>query len=325
METKLKMTNALSAASIGGSVNQLPYQIPNTYSFLPQNHYNNPAVIPNIPNTIPSVPNLSGLQLPGSLCNTLNNSNPGMNAQSINKLSSSGQSSFKSIAHHSSPAVDYRQPSPPGVTKDRHTKDSDLTMEPPSSRKRLYNDGNKQLGYVGIQSIDPIKEIESDSSIPTTKESPLAKRRHGDFITTNAQAIGRSSNNEAQVIPNLVSPTPSPGDTATLYSKAWAQQMKLLQQNQATAMSNTALQLNSNLASNYTSLSALDRSFLNGLPQSGSFDADAYNATLLLNQSLANASTNPYLNTQASGYTSTQPAAAFPTQYGIYNPNSFWF
>lgn len=321
METKLKMTNALTAASIGGAVNPLPYQIPNAYSFIPQNQYSNPALIPNIQGTIPAIPNLSGLPSTGSV------------SSSLNKLSSTGSSNLRNIVHHSSPAVDYRQPSPPGVTKDRKSKDDDLTMAPPISRKRIYNDETKQVGYVAIKSVDKIEESDNETIKSTTKESPVAKRRLGDFMTINGQTLQSSvggnalqSNGEVQAIPNLVSPIPSPVDATSLYSKAWAQQMKLLQQNPSQLISNTATPVNGNFTSNYTGLSGLHRSIPNGLPQVGGFDVDTYNATLLLNQSLANVSTQPYANTQTTGYSSAQPTAPFQTPYNIYDTsNSFWF
>ena len=330
METKLKMTNALNAASIGAASNPLSYQLPSTYSLLPQNHYN-PSVM-NIASAIPAVSNLSGLPTlaSGPLSQALNNSSAGISSPSIAK-SSSGRSNFRSVVHHSSPAVDYRQPSPPGVTKDRPAKDEDLTMAPPSSRKRIYHDENKNIGYVGMKSADTLEEKEVVTT--TLKESPLAKRRHGEVATTNSQtlvpaSIGGGSllaNTDVQTIPNLVSPIPSPVDTATLYSKAWVQQMKLLQQNQSQMIYNNTAPVNANLSTNYSAVPGLNRSLLNGIPQVGSFDVDAYNTALYLNQSLA-ASTQHYPNTHSSSYTPGQQTTAFQSQYNIYDPpNTFWF
>ena len=84
--------------------------------------------------------------------------------------------------------------------------------------------------------------------------------------------------------------------------------------------------MNANLATNYSGLTGFGRSVPNGLPQVGPFDVDAYNTNLLLNQSLANASSQPYTNAQSGGYPSTHSITAFQSPYNIYDTsNSFWF
>ena len=114
-------------------------------------------------------------------------------------------------------------------------------------------------------------------------------------------------------------------DAVSLYSKAWVQQMKLLQQNQSQMIYNNTTPVNTNLTPNYPAVPGLNRSPLNGIPQVGSFDVDTYNTALFLNQSLA-ASTQPYPNAHSSGYNSSQPTTAFQSQYNIYDPaNTFWF
>jgi hypothetical protein len=333
METKLKMSTALGATSLGSSPTNLPYQISNPYSLFSQNHTSHPII--NMAGAMPSVSNgISNLSL-GALTNSLSNSTACMNTAAVHKPSSSLPSNLRSFAHHSSPAVDYRQPSPPGVTQDKLTKEDDFTMAPPTSRKRIYHDENKNVGYVGMK---PVSSEEKDlvAKPPATKESPVAKRRHGDLTAnsnhlhqiSNSQtalptSIGSSfmGNGEVHSIPNLVSPTPHPVDAATLYSKAWAQQMKILQQSQNQLIYNTST-VNPNITSQLTALSGINRPSLNGIAQVGSFDVNAYNAALYLNQSLAAAhQTNP----AASAYTSSA-ATHFPTQYNIYDPsNTFWF
>ena len=333
METKLKMTTALGATSLGASPNNLHYQIPSPYSLFPPNHSTTPIL--NMTGAIPSVSSgISNLNL-GAVSNSLSNSSAYINTPAVHKPPSTYQPNIRSFAHHSSPAIDYRQPSPPGVTQDKPSIEDDFTMAPPTSRKRIYHDENKNVGYVGMK---PIGNDEKDhvSKPSTTKESPLAKRRYGNLSEnsnlpnqiSNSQAaipssIGSSfmGNGEVHSIPNLVSPTPNPVDTATLYSKAWAQQMKILQQSQNQAICNASA-VNPNITSQLTALSGINRPLLNGIPQVGSFDVNAYNAALFLNQSLAAShQTNP----ASSAYTS--PATTpFPAQYNIYDPsNTFWF
>ena len=332
METKLKITSALNAATLGVATNTNPYQLPTHYPFLSQNHANHPII--SMANVLPHVNGGTTNLSPGILSTSLNNHSSYPNLSGGHKSSGSLAPNFRSagfLAHHSSPAIDYRQPSPPGVTQDKPTKEEDFPMPGPNSRKRIYE--NKNTGSVGMKDING-EENDNVEKPSTTKESPLAKRRHSDTISINKNSvpesptfvqtsIGNSFQNNGGVhpIPNLVSPTPTPVETtASLYSKAWAQQMKLLQQNQNPLIYNTPT-ANSNIANQFTTLPGINRPLLNGLTQVGSFDVDAYNAALFLNQSLAASAQS---STPSSAYTSAS-ATSFPTPFNIYDPtNTFW-
>ena len=119
----------------------------------------------------------------GTHCNTLHNHSNYPNSSSMLKNSYPTASSLKSFAHHSSPAIDYRQqPSPPGVTPDKPTnKDEDFPMPgPTTSRKRIHHDENKTKCSVGMRSTNGDDNNDAGKNIPT-KESPLAKRRPVDL------------------------------------------------------------------------------------------------------------------------------------------------
>lgn len=335
METKLKITSALNAATLGVASNTHPYQVPSHYPFLSQNQATHPII--SMTNILPTVNGGTANLNPGILSTALNNHSSYPNSSGMHKPSGSVASNFRSFAHHSSPAIDYRQPSPPGETPDKPTKEDDFPMAAPTSRKRIYHDENKNLGSIGMKTVN-VEEKDDVRKTTATKESPLAKRRHGDTISIPNHkhsipdspvfvqtSIGNSFSNNGGVhpIPNLVSPTPTPVETtASLYSKAYAQQMKLLQQNQTPLIYNTPT-TNSNIANQFTTLPGINRPLLNGITQVGSFDVDAYNAALYLNQSLA---VSAQSNTPSPAYTSAPATTPFPTPFNIYDPtNTFWF
>ena len=326
------MTNALSAASLGTSSSTLPYQNPNPYPLLTQAHAASPYM--NMAGILPSASNgISNLSsaIPSS---PFTNYSPPSNLTARTRSSSSAPSNYRNFAHHSSPAVDYRQPSPPGDTKEKSTKEDGFTMAPPSSRKRILekHDENKNVCYTGMQEG---KDEVSKSS--TTKESPVAKRRHGDpvsmsnspYSAPNTPTLLPTSvtntfqdNVEVHSIPNLVSPTPNSVEAAAIYSKAWAQQMKIMQQNQSPLICNTSAVNQNQLPNQFSSLSAINRPLMNSMSQVGSFDVDAYNAALFLNQSIAATAQNNAAN-NAYGSSVTSP---FGAQYNFYDPTSnFWF
>ena len=326
--TKLKMSNAINAASLGAAASSMPYQLQSPYSLLPQSPNSPPmsnitSVLPNVNN---GMPNLIPERMPSYSNSTLS----GSISTALPKNPSPIQTSFRNLPHHSSPAIDYRQPSPPG---EKMGKDDDFNSVQSSSRKRIYHNGSKNVSSVG-RTGNTEEEKEKSCSTPTTKESPLAKRRHGDTVSTSntAKSISTipashpnsvSASGEVYSIPNLISPAPTPIETASLYSKAWAQQMKILQQNQTPIICSTP-SVNNPLTNQFPSYAGIGNSLVNGISQVGTVDVDAYNAYMraFVNQSVA-ASTN--INVPPVAYNASATTQQFTNPYHLYDPTNIPF
>ena len=323
------MSNAINAASLGAAASSMPYQLQSPYSLIPQSP-NSPPITSVLPNVNNGMPNLIPERMPSYSNSTLS----GSSSTALLKSPSPIQTSFRNLPHHSSPAIDYRQPSPPG---EKMGKEDDFHSLQSSSRKRIYHNGNKNVSSVG-RTENTEEEKEKSCNTPTTKESPLAKRRHGDIVSTsntsksissvpasppNSICNSVSAGGEVYSIPNLVSPAPSPIETAALYSKAWAQQMKILQQNQ-TPIICSAPSVNTPLTNQFPSYAGIGSSLANGISQVGTIDVDAYNAYMraFVNQSVA-ASTN--INVPPVSYNASATTQQFANPYHLYDPTNIPF
>ena len=138
------MTNAINAASLGAAASSMPYQLQSPYSLLPQTPNSPPmnnitSVLPNVNNGIPNL-------IPERTLIYSNSNFSGSSSTAPPKNPSPIQTSFRNLPHHSSPAIDYRQPSPPG---EKMGKEDDFHSVQSSSRKRIYHNGNKNVSSVG--------------------------------------------------------------------------------------------------------------------------------------------------------------------------------
>ena len=326
------MSNAINAASLGAAASSMPYQLQSPYSLLPQTPNSPPmnnmtSVLPNVNNGIPNL-------IPERFPSYSNSSLSGTSSTALPKTPSPIQTSLRNLPHHSSPAIDYRQPSPPG---EKMGKEDDFHSVQSSSRKRIYHNGNKNVSSVG-RTGNTEEDKEKSCNTPTTKESPLAKRRHGDTLSAsntpksistisashpNSTCNSVSASGEVYSIPNLISPAPTPIETAALYSKAWAQQMKILQQNQ-TPIICSAPSVNTPLTNQFPSYAGIGSSLVNGISQVGTIDVDAYNAYMraFVNQSVA-ASTN--INVPPVAYNASATTQQFTNPYHLYDPTNIPF
>ena len=151
------MSNAINAASLGAAASSMPYQLQSPYSLLPQSPNSPPmsnitSVLPNVNN---GMPNLIPERMPSYSNSTLS----GSISTALPKNPSPIQTSFRNLPHHSSPAIDYRQPSPPGEKMgkeddfNQHCRStSHFSMSFPASIPPLVHRGFTlslgQFGYV---------------------------------------------------------------------------------------------------------------------------------------------------------------------------------